>query len=601
VDRWDTRENQMIAVLTQPTGDVTVTDGTDVNHQVPSFPELQKRVTSMVDSLTGEVAGVKAIANHVTALATSAEQSASEAAASAVDSAASAQHAADSASASTQSATDSATSAAASESSRQTSDARATAATTSAVESAKQATAAAGSASKAAAEADDSAASASTALIALGDAQTARDLSRAWATNVEDQAVVPGEYSARHWAIKAQAFATGSLVYLGAWDASSNTLPTGATKGAFYKITGSGTIGGITYRNGDNIVHNGSGWDLIDNTESVTAVAGKVGNVTLSIEDITSLSNALAGKASVNHRHAIADVEGLQGTLDSKQAALGFSPVNSVNGNVNGSLTVTAGSSPNLNLMVNGNGRGYRALASVDGSNDFGLYFQRLNGSTWDSLMSLGASGTTFYGTANTTGAFSAGGNLIAAGGDLYAGSLAGTYRRFRFDGTVSTNVATAPGNGAQSFTMVTSGQFGGGYAMRDGGNDWVMYQSSGTLIFGWANNNGPVASRFWVGNDGRAYATDYVLSSDATLKERIVRAEARKGISELVNYYTYMWRDTKRVSSGPIAQQVLKVAPEYVTDRGDGKLGVDILHLLFEIVIDLRARIRELEGANGG
>lgn len=325
VDRWDTRENQMIAVLTQPDGEVTVTDGVDVSHQIPSFPALQKQVLALVDELTGESAGVREVASQVVALANAASESAAEAEASAEASATSSQQASGSAAAALQSAADSATASSASDVSRKLSDASATASGASAAESERQATAALASATRASNEADDSASSASTALIALGDAQASRDLARAWATNVEDQPVVPGQFSALHWAMKAQAFATGSLVYLGAWDASKNSLPLDAKKGAFYKITGTGTVDGVTYRTGDNIVHNGSGWDLIDNTETVTAVAGKVGNVSLVIDDIATLSEVLSGKASINHQHAIADVVGLQPALDDKATVASLS------------------------------------------------------------------------------------------------------------------------------------------------------------------------------------------------------------------------------------------------------------------------------------
>jgi hypothetical protein len=334
VDRWDRRENQMIAVLTQPDGNVTVTDGIDADHQIPSFPSLQKLVTSLVDELSGEVAGVRDIATHVNALANAAADSATASAASADQSAASALLSDSSAGASEQSAAASAVSATASEESRQASTDRAAASAASAQQSADSAAQSAASATLAGDEADDSAASASTALLAMGDAQAARTLAQAWAANPEDVSVVDGEFSAKHWAKKAQSFATGSLVYLGAWDASTGTLPPGAKKGAFYKIVGTGIVDGVTYRNGDNIVHNGNGWDLIDNTETVTAVAGKVGNVSLETADVGGLQAALDGKANANHSHAIADVVNLQTTLDSKFAKTG--------GTVTGEITAPA-------------------------------------------------------------------------------------------------------------------------------------------------------------------------------------------------------------------------------------------------------------------
>lgn len=43
---------------------------------------------------------------------------------------------------------------------------------------------------------------------------------------------------------------------------------------------------------------------------------------------VDGLDSAVSGKSAIGHGHAIADVSGLQGTLDSKQAYLGFTPVN---------------------------------------------------------------------------------------------------------------------------------------------------------------------------------------------------------------------------------------------------------------------------------
>lgn len=46
------------------------------------------------------------------------------------------------------------------------------------------------------------------------------------------------------------------------------------------------------------------------------------------IGDVTGLQSALDGKANVSHTHAIADITGLQTALNSKQANIGYTPVN---------------------------------------------------------------------------------------------------------------------------------------------------------------------------------------------------------------------------------------------------------------------------------
>ncbi len=51
---------------------------------------------------------------------------------------------------------------------------------------------------------------------------------------------------------------------------------------------------------------------------AVDSVAGKTGVITLDTSDIAGLTSALANKAASSHTHSIADVTGLQTTLDAK-------------------------------------------------------------------------------------------------------------------------------------------------------------------------------------------------------------------------------------------------------------------------------------------
>jgi hypothetical protein len=85
----------------------------------------------------------------------------------------------------------------------------------------------------------------------------------------------------------------GAMVYQGTWDATTNTpaIPaaSAANKGFYYKVAtaGSTSISGISeWAVGDWIVSNGTSWDKIDNTETVSSVAGKTGAVTLGKGDV---------------------------------------------------------------------------------------------------------------------------------------------------------------------------------------------------------------------------------------------------------------------------------------------------------------------------
>ena len=478
VDRWNRRENQMIALLTQEEGTVVVTDGLGNNHTLPSFPQLQKDVAGLTDELTGSVVQVRdlvtvatgmanaaaeyaddasgfadaasasadraeasaasieadviataqaaatavAKAGEASASASAAATKATEASASAADAAASSQAAAtsatsagdsmsqaraaanaadasraasaavlvemtdladlveadaQSAAASKTAAAGSATAAAASVTSATSqanrAEAQASIATTKASEAAGSAVTAAGHASAASGSASAASTSAQTASSAKTAAEAARDKANLYANAPQGTEVSPGEFSAKHWAAQAQAAATGSLIYMGSWDASTGAFPANPVKGHFYKVVGEGTVGDIHWRVGDQALY-GATWEKIDNTDQVTSVAGKQGDVTLVAGDIgglgalatrndvdfnthvtgkpttyppsththtkaqvgldkvdntadldkpisTATQAALDGKAAASHTHSIANVTGLQAALDGKAAA----------------------------------------------------------------------------------------------------------------------------------------------------------------------------------------------------------------------------------------------------------------------------------------
>lgn len=90
----------------------------------------------------------------------------------------------------------------------------------------------------------------------------------------------------------------GALNYQGTWNATTNT-PTLAssvgTKGYYYvvDVAGSTDLNGITdWKVGDWAVFNGSVWQKIDNTDSVTSVNGYTGIVVLSYSDVGAPSTS---------------------------------------------------------------------------------------------------------------------------------------------------------------------------------------------------------------------------------------------------------------------------------------------------------------------
>lgn len=295
VDRWDTRENQMILMLTQAAGDVTVTDGLGNNHSLPSFPQLQLEVTQLVADAAGAVGLAYGHANTAlqhrnaagdyAAAAETAAGEAQEALSGALQEAsgltAAALAARDAAASSASAAASSATAASGS---ADTANTHKNAATASAAAAADSETDAGSSAASAVAQAGIASA-------AKVSSEVARDKAALWASAPVNTVVEGGEYSAKHYAAQAAAAALGSLVYMGTWSAAGGTYPPSPTKGHFYKIGTAGTISGTSYGVGDQIVHNGTDWDKIDNTDAVSSVAGKSGAVTLVYTDVGGLGS----------------------------------------------------------------------------------------------------------------------------------------------------------------------------------------------------------------------------------------------------------------------------------------------------------------------
>lgn len=91
----------------------------------------------------------------------------------------------------------------------------------------------------------------------------------------------------------------GSLTYQSTWDANSNTpflQSSVGTRGFYYvvSVAGSTNLNGITSWNvGDWAVFNGSVWEKVDNTDSVTSVNGQTGAVVLTANDVGATPNTV--------------------------------------------------------------------------------------------------------------------------------------------------------------------------------------------------------------------------------------------------------------------------------------------------------------------
>ena len=84
----------------------------------------------------------------------------------------------------------------------------------------------------------------------------------------------------------------GALSYQGTWNANTNTptlTSSTGTKGYYYvvSVAGNTNLDGITdWLVGDWAVYNGTVWQKVDNTETVTSVNGQIGAVVLTASDV---------------------------------------------------------------------------------------------------------------------------------------------------------------------------------------------------------------------------------------------------------------------------------------------------------------------------
>jgi hypothetical protein len=105
-----------------------------------------------------------------------------------------------------------------------------------------------------------------------------------------------------------------SVDYQGAWDADTNDptlVSSTGTKGYYYvvSVAGSTNLDGITdWEIGDWAIFNGSVWEKVDNTDSVTSVAGKTGAVTLVHQtDLTAGDGTDHANVVLNDAHRAGD------------------------------------------------------------------------------------------------------------------------------------------------------------------------------------------------------------------------------------------------------------------------------------------------------
>ena len=162
---------------------------------------------------------------------------------------------------------------------------------------------------------------------------------------------------------------TGGLSYLGFWNALTNTptlASSAGTNGNYYVVSVAGTtnLNGITdWQVGDWAIYNGTAWQKIDQSNSVTSVNGYTGVVVLTQTDIAGTASLSTAQTLTNKK-----ISGSNNTLtDIANASLTNSSI-TINGSsvsLGGSTTVTATATNALTIGTGLSGTSYNGSAAV--------------------------------------------------------------------------------------------------------------------------------------------------------------------------------------------------------------------------------------------
>jgi hypothetical protein len=157
---------------------------------------------------------------------------------------------------------------------------------------------------------------------------------------------------------------TGAVSYLGTWNATTNspTLanpPSASTQGNYYVVSTAGTQFSISFAVGDWIISNGSIWEKVDLTDSVSSVFSRTGAVVGVSTDYSSvgITNTAIGTSNPS------TVAATTITASSTIAATGAVTGSNLSGTNTGDQTIT------LTGGVTGSGTGSFAATVITNAN----------------------------------------------------------------------------------------------------------------------------------------------------------------------------------------------------------------------------------------
>lgn len=374
---------------------------------------------------------------------------------------------------------------------------------------------------------------------------------------------------------------------------------------------------------GSGVLLSGTLTDRLVGTGNVTITASggssssvAWGAITGTLSSQADLQSALNAKANTTHTHAASDiVSGTlatarlgSGTADSTKYLRGDGSWQTVSASVAwGGITGTLSSQSDLNAALAGKANLSHTHAASDITSGV-LATARLGTGSATSSTFLRGDGTwalTSSGSA-TWGAIS---GTLADQTDLQTALnnkvTVGSMSLNDLDG-VTINLPVSPqflqytGSGWQNKTFdaadiltgtVPTARLGSGTASTTtflrGDNSWQTVLTSDT---NYAKLN--AANVFTLDQT----APDFIATSDERLKYNIQEHRPRTRLAELLRFVSFIYKETDEQRLGLIAQEVLRVAPEYVRVDEQGYLGIDKAGIALEAVIGLAERVSELE-----
>lgn len=176
-------------------------------------------------------------------------------------------------------------------------------------------------------------------------------------------------------------------------------------------------------------------------------------------------------------------------------------------------------------------------------------------------------------------GSLAVSGKLSAAGGTLQVGADTGNFWTVTYPGIVTRNIPSSPGTGAYTLSMTTSGQFGGGYGIKDGGYNIGLWSNFGNLIIGFGTNDGPMTGVCQISSNGNMTINGTLTQSDHRLKQVERELDRTEALASLMATRIVLYRlindPSERLIAGVLAHELQEVIPDAVVGEKDGMVAM--------------------------